>query len=73
MQPKSGGSGDCHVANHPGENQDVTEEAVLHGQVGRAKYILGVRKEKITRVKQRFDPYLDPHFLSLSWSDPVSL
>ena len=28
VQPKSGGSGDCYVANHPGCDQDATEEAV---------------------------------------------
>lgn len=27
-QPKSGGSGDCHVANNPGCDQDTTEEAL---------------------------------------------
>jgi hypothetical protein len=32
VQPKSGGSGDCHVANHPGYDQDATEEAVCQGQ-----------------------------------------
>ncbi|HEY4481911.1 MAG TPA: hypothetical protein VI489_03575 [Candidatus Brocadiaceae bacterium] len=28
MQPTSGGSGDCHEANHPGYDQDATEEAL---------------------------------------------
>ncbi|MCW5213580.1 hypothetical protein VU04_11825 [Desulfobulbus sp. TB] len=34
MQPTSGGSGDCHVANHPRKDQDATEEAVYQGQAG---------------------------------------
>ena len=32
VQPKSGGSGDCHVANHPADDQDATEEALCQGQ-----------------------------------------
>jgi len=31
-QPKSGGSGDCHVANHTDDDQDATEEALYQGQ-----------------------------------------
>jgi hypothetical protein len=32
VQPKRGGSGDCHVASHPGCDQDAAEEAVCQGQ-----------------------------------------
>ena len=34
MQPKSGGSGDCHDANNPGKDQDASEEALHQGQAG---------------------------------------
>lgn len=32
VQPQSGGSGECHVANHPGYDPDATEEALRQGQ-----------------------------------------
>ena len=31
-QPKDGGSRDCHVANHPGYDQDAPEEALERGE-----------------------------------------
>jgi len=34
VQPKSGGSGDCHVANDPVGDQDATEEALYQAQAG---------------------------------------
>ena len=33
-QPKSGGSGDCQSAHHPGHDQDAPEEALGQGQAG---------------------------------------
>ena len=48
MQPKSGGSGDCHDANTPGKDQDASEEALHQGQAGAGISILRLVRQALS-------------------------